>query len=85
MNIFAVGADYQRRVRACQIPEHADALRIEIGDAIELLRSIAGEALQRSHVLRHGGDAAYQQALKTASDPQAVWPPVIRISSQERL
>lgn len=85
--LFSICADYERRIRACETPEEADVLRRELGHAMDLLRTIAGLALQRAHVLRHGGDEAFQHALKTAGDPQASWPPgrVVPISKQERL
>jgi len=79
-NLFALCGDYERRVRACDTPAEVDAVRREIGDAIDLMRSVAGGALQWADVLRHGGEAAYAHALKTAGDPVAAWPPTLRVT-----
>jgi len=73
---LALAARYERLILQAQSPCEVVALRRDLGMAIELLRSVGQTALRQEQVLRGGCDwPEYRQALRTASDPTAVWPP----------
>ena len=82
---LALCARYERTILQAQSPVEVVELRRDLGEAIELLRSIGQIAIRKEQALSGGcDDATFQHALKTAGHPSAAWPPKLRMIKIER-
>lgn len=73
--VLALGARYERAILQAQSPGELAELRRDLGEAIELLRTVGQVAIRQEQLLSGGCDeATYQHALKTAGDQNAPWP-----------
>lgn len=79
---------YEGAVLRAQSPGEVAQLRTELGEVVELLRTVGVRALAFEDVLKGwSDDRRYRLALETAGDPRASWPPpvVVRLQPGERL
>lgn len=80
---------YEKAILQAQSPGEVGQLREELGEVVELLRTVGVRALAFEDVLKAAwsDDRRYRLALETAGDPHASWPPpvVVRLQPGERL
>lgn len=81
-------AAYERTILHAQSPGEVAQLRQEIGEVVELLRTVAARALAFEDALKASeDDRRYRLALETAGDPHASWPPplhIVKLQAGER-
>lgn len=76
---FQLCERFEQAVRHAQSPGEVTYLREQIGEAIELLRTVGALALQQEAALSVQREQHYNRALKMASDPRVAWPPPVRV------